>query len=60
MLVVEPDHMGASSPVEAQKRSQITNYVTMLMTLYGGTLSILQRKFMSNLGWLFGMDPLHL
>ena len=60
MLVVEPDHMGASILVVAQKMLQSTNYAMMLATIYGGILSNLQRKSMSNLGRLSGMDPLPL
>jgi hypothetical protein len=60
MHVVEPDHMGASSPVEAQRRSKITNYATTPAIMYGGILSIQQRKYMSNLPRLSGMVPLPL
>ena len=40
MLVAEADHMEARSPVEAQRRIKITSYVTMLMIIYGLTLSM--------------------
>lgn len=61
---MEPDHMEASSPVEAQRtdrrRSKITNYATTSAIMYGGILSIQLRKSTSNLPRLSGMDPLPL
>lgn len=56
MLAVELDHMGVFTAVEAQGRSQISSYVTMLMIMFGGILFIQQKRSMSNLPRLYGKN----